>query len=240
MSNTSVILLEFINDVSLYKRHYICLYSFSNDFGYDNFTKQLECANDKISKEIQSENNYNFEKIIEIQREFNSVPWTMPWIEFVNEEFISTVWPIIKENEQKEISYVFTKSFYLFIEEEELKAKFFNFLKKKLPYNANVYSDVMENHYFYQAEKFERPITFCIMMDLKNNLILKIEVHHFEAFFGDNSEESLRKQKNFYYFYKTLEGIKEDISNSMERLDDKSFIRRTVIDNLKNHAIFCI
>lgn len=239
MYNNNVILLEF-DDRLIYQKHYNCLYSFlNNNLDYDNFRKQLLTMHTKITKEIQQDGNYNFHKIIEHQNKFNFVPWTLPWIEFINEEFIASIAPTIKIIENKE-EFVFTKSFYLFVENQEIKNNIFNFLKKKSVENPQIYADVMESYYFYKTDKFERVISFCIIMDIKDNLILKIDIHQFLAIFGDNSEKSLMKQKNFYYFYRTLEGIREDISHSINQIDNKNLIRNIVISNLKKYAMFCI
>lgn len=239
MYNNSVILLEF-DDKEIYQKHYECLYFFlNNHLDYDNFRKQLLTMHTKITQEIQQDGNYNFYKIIEHKNKFNFVPWTLPWIEFINEEFIASIAPTIKISENKE-EFLFTKSFYLFVENQEIKNNIFSFLKKKSVENPQIYADVMDSYYFYEIEKFERVISFSIIIDLNDTLIFKIEIHQFLAIFGDNSEKSLMKQKNFYYFYRTLEGIQEDISHSISQIDNKNLIRNIISRNLKKHAMFCI
>jgi len=233
-----IILIEFEN-TEIYKNYFLSLYSHVNEF--DKYFDSLYKTNEKICQSIL-EDSIDLEKIVKAQQQFKFSAWSIPWIEYMDNEFIATIFTMNKNSENEEFKIFFTKNFYLFVEDKKFKDQFFKTLDMKLFSNLNVYTDVCQNHYFYKNEKFKNMISFSIMIDKSRDILaFNLCVHNMEAFIGKKiSEENLLKEKNFMYFYRTLIEIKNNVWFFMNEADNYSFIKRIVIQSLNKYAKDCI
>lgn len=241
MQDNKTILIEFF-EPETYKYHYTSLYSFTLDYKYEEFEKILYQNNVDISQEIIKSKCFDFLKLKSHQNRFHGSPWVIPWIEFVNEEFISTLMILNKDTINKADNtlshkYVFTKTCYLFVSNLNLKQNFNNIFKNKDP------KQLTNIQYFYKNEKFDHPITFCFMFKNNELLALRLEIHRFDLKYTSMETYSLEdsfKDKNFVYFYNSLKEIEYNFGQTPEKLNDVNGIKDTVIQGLQKHAIFCI
>ena len=233
-----IILIEFEN-IDIYKKHFTFLYSHVNEF--DNYFSLLYKTNENICGIILNE-VVDLQEIVKAQQKFKFSPWSIPWIEYIDNEFIATIFAMNKNAENEEVKVFFKRNFYLFVEDKKFKEQFFKTLDMKLFSNSNVYTEVSQNYYFYKTEKFKYPITFSMILDKdKDVLAFSLCIHNVEAFIEKTfSKESLLKEKNFMYFYKTLIEIKDNIWLSMNEVDNYSFVKRVVIQSLKENTKGCI
>ena len=184
-------------------------------------------VNEELFLDIHNKRFFDFKKLNEIQQKHSNILVINPWIEFINYEFIATRHLIIKEDK----NFLFSKSFYLFINNQEFKNKLIRGLE-------SYGNDLLNIHYFGENENFERPITFCFLVDYNKNLIFKLEIHQFKCEYEDFSIDSLKTEKNFVYFYKVLKSIEEHFIEHF-KIENK-FVKNTIVNNLKIHASFCI
>ena len=159
MQINQILLIEF-EDIELYQYHYLSLYSFVQDYNYDLFEKALYNSNKLLSDECNLNKKFDFKKIESIQDKFINSPWIIPWVDFVNDEFIATKLPLIKVDSNAKENFYFTKSFYLFIEDISFKKKFFDEFENGFLEVSRNTSDIFDTYYFFENEKFSRPITF--------------------------------------------------------------------------------
>ncbi len=190
-----VILLEFL-DTELYKNHYISLYSSHSHIGFKEFEKILNIKNKAIVESLQNLEISKFYLNIDIApMKPPATNWIIPWIEYVDDEFLCTLFPEIKggnnSNFMEKPKTVLTKSVYFFIDYKKEIEFFLNFTESTL--------------LFYKLEGFKIPVTLRFLTGV-DCLILRLEVVQYELDFNKINQKEL-DEYNFAYFCQTLKNF---------------------------------
>ncbi len=203
-----VILLEFL-DTELYKNHYISLYSSHSHIGYKEFEKTLLIKNEAIVKSIKNLEISNFHLSICIEpMTFPATNWIVPWIEYVDDEFLCTLFAEIKgDNYMEKPKTVITKSVYFFIDYKKEIRFFLNFTETTL--------------LFYKTEGFKIPVTLRFLTGV-DCLILRLEVIQYELDFNKIHQKEL-DEYNFAYFCQTLKNFWTIIEERNYQITPKEF-----------------
>lgn len=190
-----VLLIEFIN-TDLYKNHYVSLFSFCSAMSYDLFENLLYYNNKKIVENIRSLHFKNIDSISIIApiKKFPDSPWIIPWIEFVDDEFLCTLsWDTKKEDDKTKT--ILTKSVYFFIEHKKNEQFFLKFTENTA--------------LFYESDGIKIPLTLRFLTGI-DCFILKLEIHQYEFDFKNLHKKEL-DDYNFVYFCNALKSFWDTI-----------------------------
>ncbi len=201
----NIILLDFY-DFKSYKKRFQSLFHISKISNFHSFEKLLLSRNEEYIKDVlfgEKEQMLNFFLNLKNSRKILNTPWIIPIIEYMDESFVCTTFPEIKNPiNSKNPEYFQTKSFYFFLEDKLEHKKFINLTSGN-------------SLFFFRDWGLKIPITLRFL-DGIDAIILKMEILDIPLKTGKNGNFCY-DDYNFVYFCNTL----KEFWNIIEVIDYK-------------------